>query len=68
MYSREQDAMLLIVYPHQESLKNMPGHGGIRTYDFWNTSPILPTELRGQIDSSMRYFGTESSFFDITVI
>ena len=21
--------------------KNMPGHGGIRTYDLWNTSPML---------------------------
>ena len=23
------------------SLKNMPGHGGNRTYDLWNTSPML---------------------------
>ena len=29
------------VYPHRASLKNMPGHGGNRTYDFWNTSPML---------------------------
>ena len=28
-------------YPHRASLKNMPGHGGIRTYDLWNTSPML---------------------------
>jgi hypothetical protein len=28
----------------------------------------LPTELRGQIGSSMRYFGSESCSFDITVI
>ena len=28
----------LSVYPHRASLKNMPGHGGIRTYDLWNTS------------------------------
>jgi hypothetical protein len=26
------------------------------------------TELRGQVGSSMRYFGTESSSFDISVI
>ena len=26
-------------YPHRASLKNMPGHGGIRTYDLWNASP-----------------------------
>ena len=28
----------------------------------------LPTELRGQVGSSMWYFGTESSSFDIDVI
>ena len=27
--------------PHRESLKYMPDHGGNRTYDLWNTSPIL---------------------------
>ena len=26
----------LSVYPHRESLKNMTGHGGNRTYDLWN--------------------------------
>jgi hypothetical protein len=25
------------VYPHRASLKNMPDHGGNRTYDPWNT-------------------------------
>jgi hypothetical protein len=36
MYSGEYDAcdVTLSVYPHQASLKNMPGHGGNRTYDF----------------------------------
>ena len=29
------------VYPHQASLKNMPDHGGNRTCDLWNTSPML---------------------------
>ena len=60
----------LSVYPHRAGLKNMPGHGGIRTYDLWNTSlpNALPTKLRGQVGSSMRYFGTESSSFDIIVI
>jgi hypothetical protein len=34
MYSGEYDAsdVTLSVYPHQESLKNMPAHGGNRTY------------------------------------
>ena len=32
----------LSVYPHRTSLKNMPGHGGNRTYDLWNTSPQWP--------------------------
>ena len=31
----------LSVYPHRASLKNMPGHGRIRTYDLWNASPML---------------------------
>ena len=41
MYSGEYDAcdVTLSVYPHQASLKNMPDHGGNRTYDLWNTSP-----------------------------
>jgi hypothetical protein len=44
MYSGEYDAcdVTLIVYPHRASLKNMPGHGGNRTYDLWNTSTALP--------------------------
>ena len=43
MYSGEYDicGVTLSVYPHRASLKNMPGHGGIRTYDLWNTSPML---------------------------
>ena len=42
-YSGEYDAcdVTLSVYPHRASLKNMPGHGGNRTYDLWNTSPML---------------------------
>ena len=31
----------LSVYPHRVSLKNMSVHGGNRTYDLCNTSPIL---------------------------
>ena len=31
----------LSVCPHWASLKNMPGHGGIRIYDLWNASPTL---------------------------
>jgi hypothetical protein len=30
----------LSVYPHRTGLKNMPGHGGNRACDLWNTSPI----------------------------
>ena len=33
--------LLLSVYPHRASLKNMHVHGGNRTYDLWNTSPML---------------------------
>ena len=43
MYSGEYDAcdVTLSVYPHRASLKNMPDHGGNRTYKLWNTSPML---------------------------
>ena len=39
VYSGEYDVcdVTLSVYPHRASLKNMPGHGGNRTYDLWNT-------------------------------
>ena len=29
------------VYPLRAGLKSMPGHSGNRTYDLWNTSPML---------------------------
>ena len=43
VYSGEYDIcdVTLSVYPHRASLRNMPGHGGNRTYDLWNTSPML---------------------------
>ena len=43
MYSGEYDAcdVTLSVYSHRASLKNVPGHGGNRTYDLWNNSPML---------------------------
>ena len=43
MYSGEYDVcdVTLSVYPHWASLTNMPGHSGNRTYDLWNTSPML---------------------------
>ena len=58
VYSGEYDVcdVTLSVYPHRASLKNMPGQGqgGNRTYDLWNTSPMLCQliELRGQVGSS----------------
>ena len=51
MYSGKYDAcgVTLSVYPHRASLKNMPGHGGNRTYDLCNTSPML-----GQLSYAVR--------------
>ena len=39
VYSGEYDVcdVTLSVYPHRASLKNMPGHGGNRTYDYIGT-------------------------------
>ena len=43
MYSGEYNAcdVTLSVYPHRASLKIMLVHSGNRTYNFWNTSPML---------------------------
>ena len=43
MYSGEYDAcdVTLSVYPYRASLKNIPDHGGNRTYDLSNTSSML---------------------------
>ena len=43
MYPGEYDACVatLSAYPHQASLKNVLDQGGNRTYDLWNTSPML---------------------------
>ena len=30
----------LSVYPHRAGLKNMPGHGGNRTYDLWHSCQV----------------------------
>ena len=52
MYSGGYDAcdVTLSVYPHQARLKNMPGHGGNRTYDLWNTSPMPCNECLPGVD------------------
>ena len=39
--ARSKDRATLSVYPHRARLKNIPGHGGNRTYDLWNTNPML---------------------------
>ena len=51
VYSGEYDVcdVTLSVYLHRASLKNMPGHGGNRTYDLWNTSLML-----GQLSYAVR--------------
>jgi hypothetical protein len=45
MYSGEYDVcdVTRSVYPHRASLKNMPGHGGNRTYDLWNKGGAAPS-------------------------
>ena len=35
------------VYPHRAGLKNMPGHGGNRTYDLWIAGLNCGTKLSG---------------------
>ena len=47
MYSGEYDAcdVTLSVYPHRASLKNMPVHGGNRTYDTYSNRPDRVAQL-----------------------
>ena len=67
MYSGEYDAcrVTLSVYPHRASLKNMPGHGGNRTYDLWNTSPMvvgsIPTLARHIFQACPVWIHTQSN-------
>ena len=35
----------LSVYPHRASLKNMPDHGGNRTYDLWILRPVISSTV-----------------------
>ena len=41
VYINDACDLTLSVYPHLASLKNMLVHGGNRTYDLRNTSPML---------------------------
>ena len=41
IYRHDACDVTLSVYPHRASLKYMPDRGGNRTYDIWNTSPML---------------------------
>jgi hypothetical protein len=38
-WKNNEISLVYLVYPHRAGLKNMPGHGGDRTYDLWNTGP-----------------------------
>jgi hypothetical protein len=69
VYSGEYDVcdVTLSVYPHRASLKNMPGHGGDRTYDRWNTSSPLCSANLATRSGRFEYVSLASSF-DINVI
>ena len=54
----------LSVYLHRASLKNMPGHGGIRTYDLWNGRKVVgsnPTVARHIFEAFPVWIYTQSS-------
>jgi hypothetical protein len=55
MYSGEYDAcdVTLSVYPHRASLKNMPGHGGNRTYDPWISIGLVFQQNQTEAESDM---------------
>jgi hypothetical protein len=62
MYSGEYVRDIsLSVYPHRASLKNMPDHGGNRTYDLWNLpyEPTLSNLRTYPIESTLRIYPIE---------
>ena len=73
MYSGGYDVCVatLSVYPHRASLKNMPGHGGIRTYrvaqlaEHWASIPKVvgsnPTVARHIFQACPVWIYTQSS-------
>ena len=70
VYSGEYDVcdVTLSVYPHRAGLKNMPGHGGNRTYDLWNTSPVvgsIPTVARHIFQACPVWIHTQSNITNI---
>ena len=61
--------MLLWVYIHTGQARKIclaRWESNLRPLEYQPNA--LPTELRGQVGSNMRYFGTESSSFDISEI
>ena len=58
MYSGEYDAcdVTLSVYPHRASLKNMPDHGGNRTYE------LEPTRPRSSVGRALGWYSKGRRF------
>ena len=74
MYSGEYDAcdVTLSVYPHRASLKNMPGHGGNRTYDHMpghggNRTYDLPIVARHIFQACPVWIYTQSNITSIII-
>ena len=69
MYSGEYDAcdVTLSVYPQRASLKNMPGHGGNRTYDLWISKVVgsIPTVVRHVFQACPVWIYTQSNITSI---
>ena len=76
MYSGEYDVcdVTLSVYPHRASLKNLPGHGGNRTYDLdwaehWASIPkvvgSIPTVARHIFQAFPVWIYTQSNITNI---
>ena len=51
---------MYIQYPHQAGLKNISGHGGIRTYDLWKIN-------KGRTFESQRGHAYFSSLFGLDI-
>ena len=58
------------MHPHvsPDKLKSLPDHGGNRTRDLWDVSPMLcQLSYEAKVCSSVWYFETKSSTFDTNV-
>ena len=70
----QNNVMLVVLHCYSESiatpgkLKNMPGHGGNNTYDFWNVSPMPCQQIYAFSLAGARDTSELGLYFDVNVM